>query len=468
MEYQVFQAIGMTAGIGGVALGVLLFVLRDIIKKNIFPKFKDERHAYRLLRLIVISVWTVAILGIGAWLITSLASTGLSGAITINNNDYSSPMQFSDYDVIVNQYQEIHAEPLGDAVRDQLQQAINLLKGGDYKSATEAFEQIAEKVNVPAVHNNLGGLLALQNDPERARRQYSFAIAQDPEFAPVQLNLGLLEERAGNYSAAEKHLGKADLPQARELVRTMVERSAAGSVEQEPNDDRFRPNIAPLNEWIDAAIAGQQDNDYYQITTPDVSRDIVRIELENQNLALKPRIGVYDADKKWLHGTTDYSGNVTAGQNMEHQFSATPGTVYLVWVASLGDAGPYRLRVSSTNAYDQYEPNEVLLNARPVSADSVLAANIMDSVDQDYFQITVSEGSSIGVDLQNKSPSYKPRIGVYDPIRKWVGGTTDYSGNVTAGQDMQFSFNADTGGPYYVWVGSLGGRGNYILTIKER
>lgn len=55
----VLGVVGQVAGIGGLALGVLLLVLRDIIRKNIFPKFKDERLAFRLLRLIVTNNNTV-------------------------------------------------------------------------------------------------------------------------------------------------------------------------------------------------------------------------------------------------------------------------------------------------------------------------------------------------------------------------------------------------------------------------
>jgi|SRR5215472_12411576 len=57
---------GGVAGAAGVALGTLLLVFQAIIKKNIFPKLAP-RDASRLLRLIVIATWTVAVIGIGAW-----------------------------------------------------------------------------------------------------------------------------------------------------------------------------------------------------------------------------------------------------------------------------------------------------------------------------------------------------------------------------------------------------------------
>ena len=65
MELTLLKTLAQIAGIGGISLGVLLLLLRDIIRKNIFPKFKNEQLAYRLLRLIVFTVWSVAIVGIG-------------------------------------------------------------------------------------------------------------------------------------------------------------------------------------------------------------------------------------------------------------------------------------------------------------------------------------------------------------------------------------------------------------------
>ena len=114
MNAELFKSVGMVAGIGGVALGVMLLVLRDIIKKNIFPKFKVEKNAYRLLRLIVISVWTVALLGIVTWGVTAVMTGREGDSIAISNNDYSTEMAFADYDVIINQYQNIRGQELSE------------------------------------------------------------------------------------------------------------------------------------------------------------------------------------------------------------------------------------------------------------------------------------------------------------------------------------------------------------------
>ena len=74
MEAEVLKTVGQIAGIGGLALGVFLLLYRDIIRKNIFPTLPPN-DAYRLLRLITIAVWSVAIVGIGAWVYVSAKPT---------------------------------------------------------------------------------------------------------------------------------------------------------------------------------------------------------------------------------------------------------------------------------------------------------------------------------------------------------------------------------------------------------
>lgn len=66
-DAEILKTVGQIAGIGGIALGVLLLIFRDILRKrHIFPKLETE-HAYRLLRLMVILVWSIALIGLLVW-----------------------------------------------------------------------------------------------------------------------------------------------------------------------------------------------------------------------------------------------------------------------------------------------------------------------------------------------------------------------------------------------------------------
>ena len=72
MDAEVLKTVGQVAGIGGLALGVFLLLVRDIIRKSIFPTL-TKAQGYRLLTLIADLIWTVALAGIGArvWVETS-------------------------------------------------------------------------------------------------------------------------------------------------------------------------------------------------------------------------------------------------------------------------------------------------------------------------------------------------------------------------------------------------------------
>jgi hypothetical protein len=103
MDVEVLKIVGQVAGIGGLALGVFLLLCRDIIRKNIFPTL-SAAEAYRLLWWIVVAVWSVAIVGVAAWVYTSrgfpsvqAADCGvavggsLSGGSSVRNDCHPTP-----------------------------------------------------------------------------------------------------------------------------------------------------------------------------------------------------------------------------------------------------------------------------------------------------------------------------------------------------------------------------------------
>lgn len=68
---ETLELMGKVAGIGGLALGTLLILFRDVIRKNIFSNLTRDQ-SYRLIRLILVLVWSVAIAGIAAWLVAPM------------------------------------------------------------------------------------------------------------------------------------------------------------------------------------------------------------------------------------------------------------------------------------------------------------------------------------------------------------------------------------------------------------
>jgi hypothetical protein len=68
MEVGLLKTLGQALGIGGVALGIFFLLFRELIRKSIFPKL-NKNDAYRFLRLISVLIWSVAVIGMGAWVI---------------------------------------------------------------------------------------------------------------------------------------------------------------------------------------------------------------------------------------------------------------------------------------------------------------------------------------------------------------------------------------------------------------
>ncbi len=66
METGLLKAVGQVAGIGGVALGVLFLVFREVLRKALFPQLTRDQ-AFGLMRLITLATWSVAIVGLLTW-----------------------------------------------------------------------------------------------------------------------------------------------------------------------------------------------------------------------------------------------------------------------------------------------------------------------------------------------------------------------------------------------------------------
>jgi hypothetical protein len=87
METTLLKTLGQIAGIGGLSLGLILIIFREVLKKNIYPTL-NRIQAYRILRLIILLVWSIAIIGILAWLITSPENSSQKESKTDNLTSY--------------------------------------------------------------------------------------------------------------------------------------------------------------------------------------------------------------------------------------------------------------------------------------------------------------------------------------------------------------------------------------------
>jgi len=81
VEMEILADLGRVAGIGGIAIGALLVIFRDVVRKNVFSNLPPET-SFSLLRLIVVLTWTVAVLGLLIWAVPSI-SIAVGSGITI-------------------------------------------------------------------------------------------------------------------------------------------------------------------------------------------------------------------------------------------------------------------------------------------------------------------------------------------------------------------------------------------------
>jgi len=74
MDAELLKLVGRVAGIGGLALGVLLILYKDLLKKIAAPRMEPQ-HWYRVVVIFMVLVWSIAVLGIVAWIYAAAKDT---------------------------------------------------------------------------------------------------------------------------------------------------------------------------------------------------------------------------------------------------------------------------------------------------------------------------------------------------------------------------------------------------------
>ena len=153
---------------------------------------------------------------------------------------------------------------------------------------------------------------------------------------------------------------------------------------------------------------------------------------------------------------------------MTYTFVAEAQSTHYIQVRndSRATTGVYLLRVSPRGAYDSFEPNDTVLQAKSIRLGEDVAAGIMDGRDDDYFVVETdtAEGTLV-VSLKNRSTTLEPEFHIYDASKKRVRGWE----NGTPGADLSGRLNAasSSGTRYYIQVrnDSRATAGDYTLTV---
>ena len=93
MDIDILKVVGQVSGIGGLSLAILLILFKEIIRKNIFPSLKKE-HAYSLLKLITILIWSITFVAIVGWMFLEyIKNERKENLKSVKNNELQLPKE---------------------------------------------------------------------------------------------------------------------------------------------------------------------------------------------------------------------------------------------------------------------------------------------------------------------------------------------------------------------------------------
>jgi hypothetical protein len=134
-----------------------------------------------------------------------------------------------------------------------------------------------------------------------------------------------------------------------------------------------------------------------------------------------------------------------------------------IWGAH-GTAGPYVLTLRAMKAFDAYEPNDDIYTPRRIEVGTKIEANIMDSVDTDFYSFQSPRTGTVTIDIQNESPTLIPALTTFTPEKRNAGFGPDVR---TPGGNLKHTMEVVEHQTYFlqVWSQALS-FGKYTLTIQ--
>jgi hypothetical protein len=342
-----------------------------------------------------------------AFLATCAVAVAIAALAALKGTNYIGTLT-----IINNEYRQLtNGQSLSISDLEHIQELIEAAITRDTQSARTAFNQLSE--------------------PARAAYERAYPLAKDNLVRPDELSAG---------------------------GATMSAQPGASTQEIEPNNDILTANNIPLNATISGAIDGPSDADYFTFATSDPRRDYIDVILNNESTTLAPTVTVYNPDKSAQPSKT----NSTRGGDVSYAFVAKPNSRYYVGISPYYDYGKYRLTVRPRKAFDEYEPNDDILNAKPIVIGKSIKAGIMDPQDVDYYRFETDNNAKLVISLENRSTTLAPTITVYNPDKSAERPKT----NSTRGGDVSYSFAAQPNSRYYLAVSAYYDYGDYTLIVR--
>jgi hypothetical protein len=391
-------------------------------------------------RTLVRRYWWLAPVIVGVGLIAYLA-TGprIFGPRVLTRTGAPIRGYISDVTTLKEEYVRFHGKQLRSPQVEQRFLLVNdKVAAQDYESAALLLESVSQEAALPVVFNNLGVVYAQLNDRSRAIGAFREALARDIDYKPVRINLDRLRDMTAN--AAD--------PVTREI---------------EPNNTPALANVMSVNKAVEGDITPQvNDLDYFRITTPPAPRDRIQITVEPHSPQLSLVLRIFDSDRR----ITDLTADVReSGKTLSFNFGPPPNTTYYLQISGSNHTfGSYTLRVAPLHAFDGYEPNDEIFNARRIQIGQEIPANIMDATDTDFYSFIAPRTGQVNVTVRNRSTTLIPALTTFSPEMRNTGFGPDIR---TPGATLRHSFDVVENQTYYVQVWSENSTaGDYSLIIE--
>ncbi len=340
---------------------------------------------------------------------------------------------------VLQEYRRFYGKPLTNAEIERLSDQANArVAAKDYSNAIGMLEQVAKVAAVPAVFNNLGVLYAEVKDRSRSINAFREALARDLDYQPVRLNLDRLKDIMA--------LGAE--PVSREV---------------ESNNNPGLANIIAPGKPVEGEIAAAvNDVDFFRVTTPPAPRDLITIEVTNHSPTLAPVLKIFDAERR----ITDLGKTAREpGASIKITIAPPPNTTLFLQLSGYGSsAGSYTLLVTPQKAFDAYEPNDDIFNARRITLGVPADANIMDATDTDYFSFVSPRTGTVNIVITNRSPTLLPALSTFFPDMRSSGFGPDIK---TPGGNMRHTLEVVENLIYFLQVWSQSNTaGKYTLSVE--
>jgi len=345
----------------------------------------------------------------------------------------------ADKQKMMQEYRQFYGKPLNDAgIERGFDQAGQYVSLKDYSGAVGLLEQVSKVAAVPVVFNNLGVLYAEVKDNSRALNAFREALGRDRNYEAVRRNL----DRLKNTFALDGD------PVTREV---------------EPNNDTNLANIIAVGNLVEGEIdAAVDDDDFFRFVTPPAPRDLISIEIANHSTTLVPVLRIFDQERRM----TDWGKTAhEPGASLQLTIAPAPNTTLYLQVSGLGHSGgAYTLLVRPQKAFDAYEPNDEISNARRIPVGTAVVAGIMDANDTDYYSFVSPRTGTVSIAIANRSTTLIPALSTFEPDMRSSGPGPEVG---TPELNLKHTMQVRGNQTYYIQVRPLNNTaGDYTLMIE--